>query len=64
MNELFIVWITTFRCNLTCKHRYVRGRVLGDDLTTEEVKLVTKKLSKFGPADPLCFLASNAATVG
>jgi len=48
LNESFIIWIITSRCNLTCRHCYVRGRVLGDDLTTEEVKLVTKKLSKLG----------------
>ena len=43
-----VIWLCTARCNMACRHCYVRGRFAGPELTTEEALRVVRELPDLG----------------
>jgi len=43
-----VIWLSTARCNMACRHCYVRGRFGGPELTTEEALRMVRELPELG----------------
>lgn len=43
-----VVWLCTAKCNMACRHCYVRGRFKGPELSTEEALRMVRELPELG----------------